>query len=122
MSFADLFTAPDDLEPFEAAPSPALPTVPDGDPEAVLLESIRSRSLANLDVLVEDLGHLAIEPTTSFTQKMAIADFSYKVSGMAAKQNARENAAQGVGRVIINFIRGPGRDAITIDHPVVQLT
>jgi len=74
--------------------------------EQNLTESIRQKALVNVDVINEILVLRAIDPTSSVKTLVDTLDANYKLSGLAAKNLAKEVAAAAVS-ITINM---PSKD------------
>jgi hypothetical protein len=88
-------------------------------------EDVQLKSIQNLVVLTEDLAKRAGDPDVTLRTLLDIADFNFKVSGMAAK-NAKEATPTGGGayQLFINFSGTSPKETftgVTIEHaPQVQ--
>jgi len=125
-----MFSATQTLIPFNPVDDEealAIRALEEFDPEKVvddddLAEKVRSRALAQLSILSLKLYQKTVDAGASSAQVLNASEFTYKLSGLAAKAAAKENANLGAGRVIINFVRAGGRESVTIDHPSIPAT
>lgn len=72
----------------------------DADLERQLAESIRQKALVHVDVINEILVLRAIDPTSSVKTLVDTLDANYKLSGLAAKNLAKEVTAAAVSITI----------------------
>lgn len=101
----ELLTAPQDVmslgfelprPPITDAPRP----ISAQEEEQNLTESIRQKALVNVDVINEILVLRAIDPTSSVKTLVDTLDANYKLSGLAAKNLAKEVTAAAVSITI----------------------
>ena len=81
-------------------PITGLPAISDAEFEAQLSEAIRQKALVRVDRLAENLHLRAIDPAANVRTLVDALDANYKLSGLAAKNQAKEQAAAAVSIVI----------------------
>lgn len=83
------------------------PTLSETDAEKFLSEFIRQKALVNVDILAEKLTKRAVDDAASVKTLVDALDANYKLSGLAAKNLAKEV----VGGLVSITINMPSKDS-----------
>lgn len=92
----------------------SLPTTSGAAPLSIM-EQTRQQAEINLLFIQEEIGRRVLDPTMHTKDLFSAGEHSYKVSGMAAKQEAKTDTS----RFIFNIIKVGG---LSVDAPQVGAT